>query len=146
MRRTMGVIYMVSMLGLVLAGCAKKEEQTAPPAPVEKATPAAPAQGQTDQKPVEQATQQAQEGATMMAQEANQVQAAAGAAMQQAQEAAQQGAAEQTVCPVMKDQPLNKEIFVEYKSKKVYFCCESCKATFEKEPEKYVKDLPQFKP
>ena len=146
MRRTMGVIYMVSMLGLVLAGCAKKEEQAAPPAPVVKATPAAPAQEQTDQKPVEQATQQAQEGATMMAQEANQVQAAAGAAMQQAQEAAQQGAAEQMVCPVMKGQPIDKTIFVEYQGKKVYFCCESCKAAFEKEPEKYVKDLPQFKP
>jgi YHS domain-containing protein len=130
MRKTMGVMYIVFMLGLVLAGCAKKEEPAAPVAPVEKATPAASVQEQTAQK--------AQEAVTKVAQEANQVQVTAVAA-------AQPMAAEQTVCPVMKDQPLNKEIFVEYKGKKVYFCCESCKAAFEKDPEKYIKDLPQFK-
>ncbi len=52
--------------------------------------------------------------------------------------------AEQTTCPVLA-QPINKSIFVEYKGKKVYFCCEDCKATFAKDPEKYVKGLPQFK-
>ena len=50
----------------------------------------------------------------------------------------------QTTCPVLGG-PINKNIFVEYKGKKVYFCCEDCKATFAKDPEKYVKDLPQFK-
>jgi YHS domain-containing protein len=52
-------------------------------------------------------------------------------------------AAEQTICPVMGG-PVNKDIFVEYKGKKVYFCCEQCKAEFNKEPEKYLPKLPQF--
>ena len=53
--------------------------------------------------------------------------------------------AEQTTCPVLADQPINKNISVEYKGRKVYFCCEDCKAAFTKDPEKYVKNLPQFK-
>ncbi len=53
-------------------------------------------------------------------------------------------ATEQTVCPVMGG-PINKDIFTEYKGKKVYFCMESCKAAFEKDPEKYIAKLPQFK-
>ena len=28
----------------------------------------------------------------------------------------------------------------EYKGKTYYFCCDSCKETFDKEPEKYVKE------
>lgn len=51
---------------------------------------------------------------------------------------------EQTICPVMGN-PINKEYYTEYKGKKVYFCCPDCKAVFEKDPEKYIKDLPQFK-
>lgn len=50
---------------------------------------------------------------------------------------------EQTVCPVT-GQKIDKNIFVEYKGKKVYFCCADCKAVFEKEPEKYIAKLPQF--
>ncbi|MHC5082590.1 MAG: YHS domain-containing protein [Planctomycetota bacterium] len=52
-------------------------------------------------------------------------------------------ATEQTVCPVMKA-PINKDLFVEYQGKKVYFCCPGCEVTFQKDPAKYVKDLPQF--
>ena len=51
---------------------------------------------------------------------------------------------EQTLCPVM-DQPINKELFVEYEGKKVYFCCPGCEETFAKAPEKYIEKLPQFK-
>jgi len=51
---------------------------------------------------------------------------------------------EQTTCPVMAG-PINKDIFTEYKGKKVYFCCADCKANFEADPEKYVANLPQFK-
>jgi YHS domain-containing protein len=51
---------------------------------------------------------------------------------------------EQTVCPVMGGK-INKEFFTEYKGKKVYFCCPSCKPEFEKNPEKYIGKLPQFK-
>lgn len=51
---------------------------------------------------------------------------------------------EQTVCPVMAG-AINKELFTEYKGKKVYFCCLGCKEAFEKEPEKYLDKLPQFR-
>jgi len=51
---------------------------------------------------------------------------------------------QQTVCPVM-EAPINKDLFTEYKGKKVYFCCPGCKEKFEKEPEKYLAKLPQFK-
>lgn len=51
---------------------------------------------------------------------------------------------EQTICPVMGG-AIDKDIFVEYQGKKVYFCCAACKPEFEKNPEKYLSKLPQFK-
>lgn len=54
-------------------------------------------------------------------------------------------ATEQTTCPVMEGNPIDKNIFVEYKGKKVYFCCAACPDVFNKDPEKYIKKLPQFK-
>ena len=53
-------------------------------------------------------------------------------------------AGEQTICPVMAG-AINKDLFTEYKGKKVYFCCEGCKEKFLEEPEKYLAKLPQFK-
>jgi YHS domain-containing protein len=53
-------------------------------------------------------------------------------------------AGEQTICPVMGN-PIDKDVFVEYKGKKVYFCCPDCKAKFNADPEKYIAKLPQFK-
>ena len=50
----------------------------------------------------------------------------------------------QELCPVMGG-PINKDIFIEYKGKKVYFCCGGCDDMFLKEPEKYIDKLPQFK-
>ncbi|MBL7154722.1 MAG: YHS domain-containing protein [Phycisphaerae bacterium] len=50
----------------------------------------------------------------------------------------------QTTCPIMGN-PINKAVFTEYKGQKVYFCCAACIEKFKAEPEKYVKDLPQFK-
>ncbi len=50
---------------------------------------------------------------------------------------------QQTVCPIMGG-AINKDIFTEYKGKKVYFCCAGCKPEFEKNPEKYLAKLPQF--
>jgi YHS domain-containing protein len=52
-------------------------------------------------------------------------------------------AAEQTTCPVMGG-PIDKNIFIEYQGKKVYFCCASCLDTFKANPEKYISKLPQF--
>jgi YHS domain-containing protein len=54
-----------------------------------------------------------------------------------------QGFTHQTMCPVS-GKPIDPEHFVEYKGKKVYFCCPKCPAAFEKEPEKYLSKLPQF--
>jgi YHS domain-containing protein len=45
----------------------------------------------------------------------------------------------------MKGNPVNKDLFTEYKGKKVYFCCSGCKPEFEKNPEKYLAELPQFR-
>ena len=52
-------------------------------------------------------------------------------------------AGEQTMCPIM-DAPINKDIFIEYKGKKVYFCCQGCEDKFNENPEKYLAKLPQF--
>ena len=54
-------------------------------------------------------------------------------------------AIEQTTCPIMEGNPINKALFVEYKGKKVYFCCPGCEEKFTAEPAKYVAKLPQFK-
>jgi YHS domain-containing protein len=54
-------------------------------------------------------------------------------------------AVEQTTCPVMEGNPIDKTLFVEYKGKKVYFCCKECEGKFLADPEKYVAKLPQFK-
>jgi YHS domain-containing protein len=51
--------------------------------------------------------------------------------------------AEQTTCPVMGG-AINKDIFVEYQGKKVYFCCKECLDVFKANPEKYISKLPQF--
>ena len=51
---------------------------------------------------------------------------------------------EQTICPVM-GEPINKDIYVEFLGKKVYFCCEDCQEKFMEDPEKYLDKLPQFK-
>ena len=51
----------------------------------------------------------------------------------------------QTTCPIMDGNPINKAVFTEYQGQKVYFCCPGCIDKFKAEPEKYVKDLPQFK-
>ncbi len=53
-------------------------------------------------------------------------------------------AVEQKTCPVMGG-PINKKFYTEYKGKKVYFCCPGCKPEFEKNPEKYIDKLPQYK-
>jgi YHS domain-containing protein len=44
----------------------------------------------------------------------------------------------QKTCPVM-GKDVNVKIFTEYQGRKIYFCCEECKAEFAKNPKKYVK-------
>lgn len=57
---------------------------------------------------------------------------------------AQAEALVQTTCPIMEGNPIDKTLFVEYKGKKVYFCCKGCPEKFLENPEKYVAKLPQF--
>jgi Cu(I)/Ag(I) efflux system membrane fusion protein len=49
----------------------------------------------------------------------------------------------QKTCPVMGG-PIDPNIFIEYRGKKVYFCCPGCDQKFREDPEKYLAQLPQF--
>jgi YHS domain-containing protein len=46
----------------------------------------------------------------------------------------------QTTCPVMGN-AINKAQYVDYKGKRVYFCCGACPAKFNADPETYLKKL-----
>jgi len=50
----------------------------------------------------------------------------------------------QTRCPVLENQDVDPNIYSDYQGKRVYFCCVSCKADFDANPEKYLAQLPQF--
>lgn len=44
-------------------------------------------------------------------------------------------------CPVMGDPITNRNHFVDYQGKRIYFCCASCPDEFKKNPGKYMKNL-----
>jgi YHS domain-containing protein len=46
----------------------------------------------------------------------------------------------QTVCPVLGGN-IDKNVYVDYKGQRIYFCCQGCDAEFTKDPEKYLKKL-----
>ena len=46
----------------------------------------------------------------------------------------------QKICPVMGN-AINPNIFVDYKGRRVYFCCPMCPPKFNADPEKYIKIL-----
>ena len=48
-------------------------------------------------------------------------------------------AQEQKLCPLMIEDEVDPEEFVEYKGKKIYMCCGSCVKKFKKDPDYYVK-------
>lgn len=50
----------------------------------------------------------------------------------------------QTECPVMVGTKIDPDLYTVYRDKKVFFCGQSCKTEFEKNPEKYLHRLPQF--
>ena len=118
MKKSKKMSLWVSLLlaGLIVAAGCKKSE---PPAPPEPETPeaAAPSLSET----VETAKASASEAAE-----------AAFASI------------EQTTCPVMGG-AIDKNIFVEYQGKKVYFCCPGCEEKFKENPDTYLAKLPQFK-
>ena len=47
----------------------------------------------------------------------------------------------QTTCPVMKGNPINKNLFVDVKGKRIYVCCGACIDAIKKDPDKYLKIL-----
>ena len=46
----------------------------------------------------------------------------------------------QTKCPVLGGD-INKEVYADYKGKRIYFCCSGCDTEFKKDPEKYMKKM-----
>lgn len=51
-------------------------------------------------------------------------------------------AGKQTVCPV-KHGKINKDLYVDYKGQRIYFCCKECIPIFNKDPEAYLKRMQQ---
>ncbi len=49
-------------------------------------------------------------------------------------------AAAQTKCPVLNN-PIDKNVYVDYQGKRVYFCCSACIDDFKKDPQKYLKKM-----
>ncbi len=47
---------------------------------------------------------------------------------------------QQILCPV-KGMNIDKKFLSDYKGKRVYFCCEGCVENFEKDPEKYMRNM-----
>lgn len=48
----------------------------------------------------------------------------------------------QTTCPVMGGK-IDKDIYVDYQGRRVYFCCPGCPEKFNEDPEKYLAKLEQ---
>jgi len=46
----------------------------------------------------------------------------------------------QTICPVM-GLKVNRDIFVDYAGKRIYFCCQSCRDTFLNNPAPYLEKM-----
>jgi len=50
-----------------------------------------------------------------------------------------EGGKEQTACPVTGEKLIDKSVFIDYKGKRVYFCCSACFTQFKEDPEKHIK-------
>ena len=46
----------------------------------------------------------------------------------------------QEKCPVLGGN-VDKNVYVDYQGKRIYFCCSGCDADFKKDPEKYLKKM-----
>jgi YHS domain-containing protein len=44
----------------------------------------------------------------------------------------------QTTCPISGEK-IDKKAYADYEGQRVYFCCNGCKAKFEKDPEKFME-------
>ncbi|HYF51871.1 MAG TPA: YHS domain-containing protein [Planctomycetota bacterium] len=47
--------------------------------------------------------------------------------------------ADEEMCPILRDQPVDKNIHVTWNGKRYFFCCDSCKAAFELQPEMFAR-------
>jgi len=47
----------------------------------------------------------------------------------------------QTHCAVMTKNPINKNLFVDVKGKRIYVCCAGCIGKIKADPDKYIKQL-----
>lgn len=48
----------------------------------------------------------------------------------------------QTTCPVSGEKLEDKDSYLDYKGRRIYFCCGKCVKEFEKDPAKYLAKLP----
>jgi len=46
----------------------------------------------------------------------------------------------QTICPV-EGRKIDKNVYVDYQGKRIYFCCADCKAKFDADSAKYIKQM-----
>ena len=46
----------------------------------------------------------------------------------------------QSHCPIMGN-PVDKEVYVDYEGKRIYFCCPPCIEKFKEDPEGYIKKM-----
>lgn len=46
----------------------------------------------------------------------------------------------QSHCPIMGN-PVDKEVYVDYEGKRIYFCCPPCKDKFNQDPAGYIKEM-----
>jgi YHS domain-containing protein len=46
----------------------------------------------------------------------------------------------QTTCPVLGGN-VDKNIYVDYKGQRIYFCCKGCDEEFKKNPDKYLEKM-----
>ncbi|MBN1550321.1 hypothetical protein JW979_02580 [bacterium] len=47
---------------------------------------------------------------------------------------------EQSICPVMGN-PINKNVYTDYKEQRIYFCCSACIDKFKIDPDLYLKKI-----
>jgi YHS domain-containing protein len=55
-----------------------------------------------------------------------------------------EGGSVQSLCPVM-GFDINRDIFTDYHSKRIYFCCPFCPSEFKKTPDKFMDQMQEKK-
>lgn len=46
----------------------------------------------------------------------------------------------QTICPMLGN-PIDKNVYTDYKGKRIYFCCSMCVGEFKKHPDEIIKKM-----